>query len=89
MQWLIRVPSQPSTDFLTICNNLDITPEICHEHTSWCVMDDATFTKGKQDKNTAPDRILGCVAGRILNRDGDVRCPREAASTCFNCQQWG
>ncbi|EFZ03317.2 hypothetical protein X797_012282 [Metarhizium robertsii] len=61
----------PLTDFLTICKLLDTTPEACRSHTSWCVMDDATQNKGNGDKNTAPDRILKCVADRILDRDGD------------------
>lgn len=63
---------QDTTDFMTICDGLDVTRETCHSNTAWCVMDHATFTKGRVDKSTALAKVQTCVAGRILNRDGDV-----------------
>ncbi|KID83523.1 hypothetical protein MGU_09193 [Metarhizium guizhouense ARSEF 977] len=70
----------PSTDYLSICDDLDVTRETCRSNTSWCVMEDDTHT---QDKNTALDRVRSCVAERILNEDGDetsVKCNSTVAS---------
>ncbi|KAM3504320.1 hypothetical protein MY11210_008402 [Beauveria gryllotalpidicola] len=66
-----------TTDFMTVCDGLDVTHERCHSNTAWCVMDHAAFAKGKAVKNTALAEIQTCVAMRILNPDGDdtsIKC---------------
>ncbi|EGX95294.1 hypothetical protein CCM_03566 [Cordyceps militaris CM01] len=68
---------QDTTDFMTVCDSLDVARETCHSNTAWCVMDYATFTKSIVDKTTALAEVQSCVAGRILNEDGDdtaIKC---------------
>ncbi|KAH8707344.1 hypothetical protein HC256_010619 [Beauveria bassiana] len=59
-----------TTDFMTVCDGLDVTSETCHSNTAWCVMNDATFYA--EDKNSALARLQTCVARRIFNPDGDT-----------------
>ncbi|KAM3466134.1 hypothetical protein MY5147_006935 [Beauveria neobassiana] len=73
-----------TTDFMTVCDGLDVTRETCHSNTAWCVMNDATFYA--EDKNSALARLQTCVARRILNPDGDdtsIKCNATEATTDF------
>ncbi|KAF1731192.1 hypothetical protein CRV24_009271 [Beauveria bassiana] len=75
---------QGTTDFMTVCDGLDVTSETCHSNTAWCVMNDATFYA--EDKNSALARLQTCVARRIFNPDGDdtaIKCNATEATTDF------
>ncbi|PQK11508.1 hypothetical protein BB8028_0003g01330 [Beauveria bassiana] len=73
-----------TTDFMTVCDGLDVTREICHSNTALCVMNDATFHDTYKDNALA--RIKLCVAARILNPDGDdtsIKCISTEAAVEF------
>ncbi|PMB67725.1 hypothetical protein BM221_005893 [Beauveria bassiana] len=75
---------QDTTDFMTVCDGLDVTREMCHSTTASCVMNDAIFHDTYKD--TALERIKLCVAAKILNRDGDdtsIKCNSTEAAVEF------
>ncbi|KAM3476299.1 hypothetical protein MY8738_007003, partial [Beauveria namnaoensis] len=73
-----------TTDFMTVCDGLDVTRETCHSKTAECVMANAAFYVG--DKSSALARVQTCVARRILNPDGDdtsIKCNAAEANVEF------